>query len=80
MSLRNRLACLAALLAFDTALLALGGAAVALGAVVPLPAAAARAWGGVPVLMYHKVDREVPSDAVGRDLTVSPDGFAAQLQ
>lgn len=80
MSLRNRLACLAALLAFDTALLALGGAAVALGAVVPLPAAAAQAWGGVPVLMYHKVDREVPSDAVGRDLTVSPDGFAAQLQ
>jgi peptidoglycan/xylan/chitin deacetylase (PgdA/CDA1 family) len=44
------------------------------------PAAASDAWGGVPVLMYHKVDPVVPSDAVGRDLTVAPQAFAAQLQ
>jgi peptidoglycan/xylan/chitin deacetylase (PgdA/CDA1 family) len=35
--------------------------------------------GGVPVLMYHRVDANVPADAVGRDLTVEPSAFAAQL-
>ncbi len=34
---------------------------------------------GVAVLMYHRVDANVPSDAVGRDLTVEPGSFAAQL-
>jgi peptidoglycan/xylan/chitin deacetylase (PgdA/CDA1 family) len=29
--------------------------------------------------MYHRVDANVPSDAVGRDLTVEPAAFAAQL-
>lgn len=44
-------------------------------------AAAAPAWSGVPVLMYHKVDALVPAhDAVGRDLTVTPDAFASQLR
>jgi len=38
------------------------------------------AWDGVPVLMYHKVDAIVPRDPVGRDLTVEPRAFAAQLQ
>jgi peptidoglycan/xylan/chitin deacetylase (PgdA/CDA1 family) len=37
------------------------------------------AWDGVPALMYHKVDAIVPSDPVGRDLTVEPAAFAAQL-
>jgi peptidoglycan/xylan/chitin deacetylase (PgdA/CDA1 family) len=32
---------------------------------------------GVAVLMYHRVDANVPSDAVGRDLTVEPGSFAA---
>jgi len=36
--------------------------------------------GGVPVLMYHRVDTVVPRDAVGRDLTVEPQAFAAQLR
>jgi peptidoglycan/xylan/chitin deacetylase (PgdA/CDA1 family) len=35
--------------------------------------------GGVAVLMYHRVDASVPTDAVGRDLTVEPGAFAAQL-
>jgi peptidoglycan/xylan/chitin deacetylase (PgdA/CDA1 family) len=39
-----------------------------------------QAWGGVPVLMYHKVDAVVPRDLVGRDLTVEPAAFALQLQ
>jgi len=48
---------------------------------VPAPAAELRAsWVGVPVLMYHKVDSAVPRDAVGRDLTVAPERFAAQLR
>jgi peptidoglycan/xylan/chitin deacetylase (PgdA/CDA1 family) len=34
---------------------------------------------GVPILMYHKVDAQLPSDAVGRSLTLDPDVFAAQL-
>ena len=37
-------------------------------------------WAGVAVLMYHRVDREVPRDAVGRDLTVDPETFEAQLR
>jgi peptidoglycan/xylan/chitin deacetylase (PgdA/CDA1 family) len=44
-------------------------------------AAAADPWLGVPVLMYHKVDAFVPAhDAVGRDLTVEPAAFEAQLR
>jgi peptidoglycan/xylan/chitin deacetylase (PgdA/CDA1 family) len=42
--------------------------------------AATAPWAGVPVLMYHKVDATVPRDAVGRDLTVAPERFAAQLR
>jgi peptidoglycan/xylan/chitin deacetylase (PgdA/CDA1 family) len=43
--------------------------------------AGAETWAGVPVLMYHKVDAVVPlHDAVGRDLTVEPAAFAAQLR
>ena len=34
---------------------------------------------GVPVLMYHKVDPQLPRDAVGRSLTLAPAAFAAQL-
>jgi len=34
---------------------------------------------GVPILMYHKVDAHVPSDPVGRSLTLDPATFAAQL-
>ena len=30
--------------------------------------------------MYHRVDARVPSDAVGRDLTVEPRSFEAQLR
>ncbi len=45
---------------------------------------AAPAWSGeaegVPVLMYHKVDAVVPTDPVGRDLTVLPAAFEAQLR
>ena len=37
-------------------------------------------WRGVPVLMYHRVDADVPRDAVGRDLTVEPASFEAQLR
>ena len=51
---------------------------VALLALVAIPAHGA--WGGVPVLMYHKVDAVVPADAVGRDLTVEPAAFEAQLR
>ncbi len=42
-------------------------------------AVAAETWGGVPVLMYHKIDPKTPHDAVGRDLTLDPAAFAAQL-
>lgn len=37
-------------------------------------------WRGVPVLMYHRVDADVPRDPVGRDLTVEPASFEAQLR
>jgi peptidoglycan/xylan/chitin deacetylase (PgdA/CDA1 family) len=52
-------------------------ALLALGCASPI---AADAWNGVPVLMYHLVDAHVPTDAVGRDLTVEPQTFAAQLR
>lgn len=32
-----------------------------------------------PILMYHRVDSDHPSDAVGRDLTLTPQQFEAQL-
>jgi peptidoglycan/xylan/chitin deacetylase (PgdA/CDA1 family) len=32
-----------------------------------------------PILMYHRVDVDRPADAVGRQLTVSPEEFAEQL-
>lgn len=32
-----------------------------------------------PILMYHRIDRDHPADAVGRELTLSPTAFAAQL-
>ena len=63
---------------FARVLASAGVAALAwLGQGLPVRAAS---WAGVPVLMYHKVDADVPSDPVGRDLTVSPERFAAQLQ
>lgn len=40
----------------------------------------AQAWRGVPVFMYHKVNPVLPSDAVGRDLTLTPAQFAEQLR
>ena len=55
--------------------------ALALGTACAPAAGRAATWAGVPVLMYHKVDAVVPAgDAVGRDLTVTPDAFAAQLR
>jgi peptidoglycan/xylan/chitin deacetylase (PgdA/CDA1 family) len=54
---------------------------VALIAVIAcaVPALAAPAPAGVPVLMYHKVDPHTPHDPVGRSLTLDPAAFAAQL-
>jgi peptidoglycan/xylan/chitin deacetylase (PgdA/CDA1 family) len=43
-------------------------------------ARATTTWRGVTVLMYHRVDADVPRDAVGRDLTVEPAAFEAQLR
>ena len=37
-------------------------------------------WRGIPVLMYHRIDARVPREPVGRDLTVEPRAFAAQLR
>jgi peptidoglycan/xylan/chitin deacetylase (PgdA/CDA1 family) len=37
-------------------------------------------WAGVPVLMYHRIDAQLPHDRVGRDLTVQPGAFEAQLR
>lgn len=55
-------------------------ALLALTAFGAQPAAAAPApFAGIPVLMYHKVDRSVPPDATGRSLTIDPAVFAAQL-
>jgi peptidoglycan/xylan/chitin deacetylase (PgdA/CDA1 family) len=36
-------------------------------------------WRGVPVLMYHKIDADVPSDPVGKSLTIDPATFDRQL-
>lgn len=33
-----------------------------------------------PILMYHRIDVDHPADRVGRDLTVTPAQFEAQLQ
>jgi peptidoglycan/xylan/chitin deacetylase (PgdA/CDA1 family) len=55
------------------------GATVALAAFGSAATARADSWSGVPVLMYHRVDAQVPNEAVGRDLTVEPAAFAAQL-
>jgi len=44
------------------------------------PVASADTVEGVPILMYHRVDTVVPNDAVGRDLTVTPEVFEAQLR
>jgi len=57
--------------ALALALLAPDGAALAN---LPPP------WDGVPALMYHKVNAIVPSDPVGRDLTVAPAAFDEQLR
>ena len=46
------------------------------GAFSVLPGAASAMDAGVPVLMYHKVDRVVPNDGVGRSLTIDPAVFA----
>lgn len=35
---------------------------------------------GVAVLMYHRIDSDVPRDRVGRDLTVLPRNFEAELR
>ncbi len=43
-------------------------------------ASARSRWSGVPVLMYHRIDADVPKDSVGRDLTITPSAFAAQLR
>ena len=43
------------------------------------PVRAATVDAGVPVLMYHRVDAQTPTDAVGRSLTLEPAAFAAQL-
>ncbi len=57
--------------------IAFAGALVALAIASP---GAADSWDGVPVLMYHLIDARVPTDAVGRDLTVEPQTFAEQLR
>jgi peptidoglycan/xylan/chitin deacetylase (PgdA/CDA1 family) len=55
-------------------------ALLALAVLGARPAAAAPApFAGIPVLMYHKVDPNVPRDATGRSLTLDPAVFAAQL-
>jgi peptidoglycan/xylan/chitin deacetylase (PgdA/CDA1 family) len=59
---------------------AAAAALLALAAACASPARAATApAAGIPVLMYHKVDRHVPADATGRSLTLDPAVFAAQL-
>lgn len=55
-------------------------AALATSLAASAPSVSADSWPGVPVLMYHRIDRNVPHDAVGRDLTVEPAAFAAQLR
>ena len=58
-------------------IIALGAAALFAPATF---AQAATPWHGVTVLMYHRIDADVPRDAVGRDLTVEPGSFEAQLR
>lgn len=48
-------------------------------AILAATLAAAPPPGGVPVLMYHKVDSHTPAGAVGRSLTLEPAVFEAQL-
>ena len=43
-------------------------------------AAGADDWAGVPVLMYHHINAQIPRDPVGADLTVTPSAFEAQLR
>jgi peptidoglycan/xylan/chitin deacetylase (PgdA/CDA1 family) len=57
-----------------------GGALLLVAGLVAFAPVQAAPWGGVPVLMYHRVDGDVPRDAVGRDLTVGTGTFEAQLQ
>lgn len=52
---------------------------VVLALVLALVTVGAAPGGGVPILMYHKVDPVTPSDPVGRSLTISPRDFEAQL-
>jgi len=61
---------------------ALRCAALALCALLAASAArsgAAERSRGVTILMYHKVDRVVPGDAVGASLTIDPAVFEGQL-
>ncbi|HEV2261342.1 MAG TPA: polysaccharide deacetylase family protein [Candidatus Rubrimentiphilum sp.] len=44
------------------------------------PPAVPQALSVPPILMYHRVDTQIPSDPVGRDLTVTPAALAMQLQ
>ncbi|GAC1303661.1 MAG: hypothetical protein NVSMB21_03090 [Vulcanimicrobiaceae bacterium] len=54
--------------------------ALALALVPALGAQRASGSGvGIPVLMYHRIDAVVPHESLGRDLTVEPAAFAAQL-
>ncbi len=35
---------------------------------------------GVPVFMYHRIDHDVPSDEIGRELTLDPATFERELR
>jgi len=64
-----------------SAAIAFAFAAALAGTAVPRARVeAATTWIGVPVLMYHKIDAQVPTSPVGRDLTVEPAAFEAQLR
>jgi peptidoglycan/xylan/chitin deacetylase (PgdA/CDA1 family) len=66
---------------FVSAAIVFGFAVALVGTPVPRARAeAATTWPGVPVLMYHKIDAQVPTSPVGRDLTVEPAAFEAQLR
>ncbi len=58
-----------------TTVLAMGAAPRA----ARIPAGMPPAFVPPPILMYHRIDVDHPRDAVGRDLTISPQQFAAQL-
>ena len=66
-------------MSFRTFAAAVAACASVAFAATPRPSAA-DSFAGVPVLMYHLVDAKVPKDAVGRDLTVEPAAFDAQLK